>query len=215
MREQTKANRAVAMAWRSAWSDRKFRIKTVIGTILLFCLLAYLPIFFFAIEERQGISMNDYLLRLIPPCDVSIPTFMIIWSLIIFMLFRCAQRPQLLILFLYSFIILSLSRMLTITLLPLEPPEGLIPLKDPLIGIFYGGPQKFITKDLFYSGHTSVQFLIFLCLKKKKDKIVSLCATIAVAILVLVQHIHYTIDVLAAFIFTYLVYRIGKMITAI
>jgi hypothetical protein len=88
----------------------------------------------------------------------------------------------------------------------------LIPLKDPISSLFYGGTQVFITKDLFYSGHTSTQFLIFLCLKKRNDKIVALLATCIVGILVLVQHVHYTIDVLAAFAFTYVIYLMGKKI---
>ena len=102
--------------------------------------------------------------------------------------------------------------MISITLLPLEPPVGLIPLKDPISSIFYGGTQVFIKKDLFYSGHTSIQFLIFLSLKKRTEKIVSLLATISIACFVLIQHVHYTIDVIAAIAFTYLIYRIGKWI---
>jgi len=73
---------------------------------------------------------------------------------------------------------------------------------------FYGG--KFLTKDLFFSGHTSIQFLSFLCLQKKSDKVLALISTILVASLVLVQHVHYTIDVLAAPLFTWLSYKAGK-----
>ncbi len=102
--------------------------------------------------------------------------------------------------------------MLSISLVPLEPPSGLIPLKDPISSIFYGGTQVFIKKDLFYSGHTSIQFLIFLCLKNRTEKIVSLLATVSIACFVLIQHIHYTIDVIAAIAFTYVIYRIGKWI---
>ena len=104
-----------------------------------------------------------------------------------------------------SLVLLCISRMITITLIPLNPPIGLIPLKDPISSLFYGGTGVFITKDLFYSGHTSTQFLIFLCLTKRSDKIIAFIATITVGILVLIQHVHYTIDVLAAFVFTYVV----------
>lgn len=86
-------------------------------------------------------------------------------------------------------------------------------LKVLLTSIFYGGTGKFITKDLFFSGHTSIQFLIFLCFRNKIDKIVALAASVAVACLVLIQHVHYTVDVLAAFVFTYIIYRMGKLVT--
>ncbi|MFX7751990.1 phosphatase PAP2-related protein, partial [Acinetobacter baumannii] len=91
---------------------------------------------------------------------------------------------------------------ITISLVPLNPPQGLIPLIDPLTNIFYGG--KFISKDLFYSGHTATLFLMSLCLQKQSEKILALIASIAVAVMVLIQHVHYSIDVLAAFPFAYL-----------
>ena len=118
------------------------------------------------------------------------------------------------ILFLWSFILITLSRFTTIQLFPLNPPDGLIPLKDPLTNFFYGGTDRFIRKDLFYSGHTSSQFLIFLTLTKKWDKRAALLSSLLIGTFVLVQHIHYTIDVLAAYIITYLIFRIAKKITA-
>ena len=125
-------------------------------------------------------------------------------------LFRAIYKPELLLLFLWGFIFLSISRFITIFLFPLNPPEQLIELSDPITNIFYGKKHGFITKDLFYSGHTSTQFLMFLCFTKKTDKILSLISTILIGIFVLVQHIHYSIDVLAAPILTYYVYLLGK-----
>jgi membrane-associated phospholipid phosphatase len=89
--------------------------------------------------------------------------------------------------------------MLTISLVPLDPPAGLIGLADPLSNFFYG--PKFITRDLFFSGHTSTVFLLYLCLPGKADKKLALAATLSVAILLLVQHVHYTLDVLGGFLF--------------
>jgi hypothetical protein len=123
---------------------------------------------------------------------------------------RCVQEPQIFLLFLWGFIILSLSRMISIIALPLNPPNELIELIDPISNSFYG--SKFITKDLFYSGHTATQFLMFLCLQKKGDKLVTFISTIAIGVLVLIQHVHYTIDVIAAPFFTYVVFIITKRI---
>ncbi len=203
----------LAQSWDEAWDNRVFRIKTISASILLVITLAIFPLFFSIIEKRIGLQLNDYLLQRLPAADVSVTTFIVIWSVTILLLVRCVQRADIFLLMLWAFLFLCLSRILTITLVPLSPPEGLIPLKDPLTSIFYGGTDKFITKDLFYSGHTSIQFLIFLVLKKKADKIIALLASIAVGMLVLIQHVHYTIDVLAAFVFTYIIYRIAKLVT--
>lgn len=215
MENQNKAgNKANARAWKNAWTNRKFRILTIVCSSILLGILVSFPYFFALIELREGALLNDRLLQLIPPNDVSIPTFIVIWSMSLLLWIRCAQNPSIFILFLCSFILLSFSRMITILLFPLNPPIGLIKLNDPLTSIFYGGTNTFIHKDLFYSGHTSIQFLIFLSLQKKTDKIIAFCASLTIAVLVLVQHIHYTIDVIAAFFFTYLIYRLGKIITS-
>ena len=115
-----------------------------------------------------------------------------------------------LIVFGCTYVLLLVSRLICISLVPLNLPRGLINLHDPITDIFYG--NQLITKDLFYSGHTATMFLIFLCLKNKYDKAFALFATIAIAILLLVQHIHYTIDVVAAPFFTYLLYLLSKKI---
>ncbi|MCX6209264.1 MAG: phosphatase PAP2-related protein [Bacteroidetes bacterium] len=91
-----------------------------------------------------------------------------------------------------------------------NPPKNLIALIDPITNTFYGG--KFITKDLFYSGHTATIFLMYLVIDTKWLKNFFLVATLCVGVMVLVQHVHYTIDVIAAPFFTYLAYRLGKIV---
>ena len=44
---------------------------------------------------------------------------------------------------------------------PLDPPPGMIVLEDPLVQLF-GGASRPLTRDLFFSGHTSTMFLLFL-----------------------------------------------------
>jgi hypothetical protein len=105
-------------------------------------------------------------------------------------------------------VLVCIARFITIILVPLDPPTGLIPLTDPLTGVFYG--NALIIKDLFFSGHTATLTLVFLCLRKRNDKIIAFCAVVAVAVLLLVQHIHYTIDILAAPFITYACYRLAR-----
>nr|WP_255476794.1 sphingomyelin synthase family protein [Mucilaginibacter sp. AK015] len=98
--------------------------------------------------------------------------------------------------------------MLTIYLVALDPPKGLIHLVDPLTGVFYG--NNVITRDLFFSGHTSTLVLIFLCLEKRTDKILGFISIVAVMALLLVQHIHYTIDVVAAPVIVYMIFVLTR-----
>lgn len=210
MQDLRKGRQAIAMAWSELWKNPSFKRKTLVYSSLLVAILLILPFFFSAIEKREGIQLNDPILQLIPAVDVSLATFLVIWSMTLFLGVRMLQNPSLFLVTLCSMVLLFLSRLISISLLPLNPPVGLIPLKDPIVNLFYGGTNVFITKDLFYSGHTSTQFLFFLCLHKRSDKLIALAASVAVATLVLVQHVHYTIDVVFAFVFTWPIYLIGK-----
>ncbi len=210
--EQTRENRRIARAWKAAWANPQFRSKAITASIIFFCVLLFMPTFFAMIEKRDGPLLDDWLLSRIPPNDVSVATFVIIWSMSFLLVTRAVHEPRIFIVFMCSLLISFFSRMITIMVFPLSPPLGLIPLRDPVTSFFYGGRHLFITRDLFYSGHTSIQFLIFLCLRKKTDRMLALFSSIAIATLVLVQHVHYTIDVLAAFPLTFLVYLWGKKI---
>ena len=198
------------ISWLEAWQHKRFRYKTIIALLLVAIILILLPTFFAFIEKREGMVLQDFVLDAIPAIDVSIPTFAIIWSVVLLVFYRIYQNPRLFLVVAYGFILMCVLRVLTISLLPLHPPPGLIVLKDPIANIAYGGNGIFITKDLFYSGHTGNMFLFFLCLEHKWDKIIALTASFLVGILVMVQHIHYSIDVFAAFLFTYFIYLGAK-----
>ena len=200
------------ISWSEAWQLRIFRNKSFVALTLVAIILFTLPTFFAFIEKREGMVLQDFVLDAIPAMNVSVPTFVIIWSMVLLVFYRIYQNPMLFLVIAYGFILMCLCRVLTISILPLNPPPGLIMLKDPIANIAYGGNGIFITKDLFYSGHTGNMFLFFLCLQAKWDKIFALTAALLVGILVLVQHIHYTIDVLAAFVFTYFIYLAAKKV---
>jgi hypothetical protein len=200
----------IKKAWRDAISDPFYKKRLLSGSIIWTAILIAFPFFFNYIETRDGIILNDFIISKLPAYDVSIPTFIIIWSMFLLFLKRTIYNPELLLLFLWGFIFLSISRFISIYLIPLNPPEQLIALRDPITNMFYGKKHGFITKDLFYSGHTSTQFLMCLCFTKKSDKLLALISTILIGFFVLIQHIHYSIDVLAAPFLTYLVFLLSK-----
>jgi hypothetical protein len=198
------------MGWSVFMRDRLSRKKLWIAVTLVVFILISFPYFFQYIEKRSGQVMDDSFLSWLPAHDVSIPIFACIWSCALLFIFRSCKDPNLMITYFYGFVLVSVTRFITISMVVLDPPPSLIPLVDPISNSFYG--DHFITRDLFYSGHTANQFLFFLCFRRKIDRYVALLCTIAVGFLVLVQHVHYTIDVAAAPIFTLLCYFVAKKI---
>lgn len=196
------------IAWGAAWRQATFRWKFALGLVAITALLLTFTPFFQAIEQHSGPVLDDWVLNQLPPRDVSLGIFLIIWATALLLLIRARRSPAVFMLFVYGYLLVSLSRMLSINLVPLDPPVGLIPLIDPLSNAFYG--KTYITKDLFYSGHTSSMVLMFLCLRRRGDRLFALLGSIVVGVLLLVQHVHYTIDVLGAFVFTYPLYYLGK-----
>ena len=203
---------AAVGVWKSNWQSSDYRKKLITGLILISFIMLSLPFFFQAIEKRNGISFNDYLLSWLPAYDLSIYIFTVIWSMTLLTFSRFKQDPNIFLTFLWGFILINLSRFVSIGLIPLNAPADLIPIHDPISNHFYG--PKFITKDLFFSGHTAAMFLMFLCLKKRTDKILALLATIIIGIAVLLQHVHYTMDVVMAPIITYFIWIGSKKIVA-
>jgi hypothetical protein len=204
------SDRTITLGWRAALRDRSFRRALITGVILVSILLTVLAFFFGYVEQRQGVVLNDWVLAQIPAINVSYPLLFFIWSTVALSIYRATSSPRLFITFAYTYIVLCASRLLSMYLVPLDPPIGLIPITDPLSNILYG--SKFITKDLFYSGHTATLQLLYLCLEKKKDRYFALFSTVCVAVLLLVQHVHYTIDVVTAPFFGYGCYWLGRKV---
>ncbi|HEY4936877.1 MAG TPA: phosphatase PAP2-related protein [Puia sp.] len=202
---------ALSLKWSAAWKISSFKWKFWTGIVIFTGILIALPFFFDAIEERKGLFFTDSVLEWIPARNVSVAVFFLIWSCCLILVIRIYRDPMMLLVMLWAYNGVTLLRMACIGLVSLNPPAGLIPLTDPITNQFYG--QRYITHDLFFSGHTTTVFLIFLCLKKKTDRIYALFASIALGILLLVQHVHYTVDVLAAPVLTYVVYRLTLSFT--
>jgi len=208
--------RSIALAlkknWKQTWSSQMLRAQFIIGTGLMIAITCMLPSFFNLIQKRNGTLLNDWVLAAIPAHNVSWMVFTIIWGFGLYALWRAIEKPTIYITYVWTLFFVIVLRVLSISMIALDPPKGLVAMTDPITGIFYG--ESNITKDLFFSGHTSVLYLAYLCLERKTDKIIALCSTVAVVALLLVQHVHYTIDIIAAFFIVYPVYRVVKYLLA-
>ncbi|MCB9297712.1 MAG: hypothetical protein H6559_31980 [Lewinellaceae bacterium] len=194
--------------WRQAWAQPRFRVAAGFSLLVLLVNLFLLPGYFQFLEHRPGAALDDPVLRLLPPRDFSGPIFLLIYCALFYIVGRSVFSPGIFIRFLSSYALVLLMRVATLYLTPLAPPAGLVPMPDPLTPFFSGAPA--LTQDLFFSGHTSTAFLIFLSLTGKVEKRAALALVAVLAALLLFQHIHYTIDILSAIPFAYLGYRISK-----
>lgn len=196
--------------WQDAWSITMFKQKFIAGMTMFIGLLCFFPTFYQYIEQRNGYTNNDPFLHLIPAFDVSMPIFIVTWFMAVLIIMKAIQSPSIFMTYMYGFIFLNVARIICISLIPFNAPGDLIPISDPIANIFYG--NRFITKDLFFSGHTATQFLCFLCLQKRLDRVLAIVATIVMGFLVLIQHVHFTLDVVCAPIFAYLCYVLSTKV---
>ncbi|HTB30606.1 MAG TPA: phosphatase PAP2-related protein [Bacteroidia bacterium] len=195
--------------WKDAWYNKAFRANLILGVIIIVGLLIFTYHFFYYIEHLPGGTLlNDWVLRKIPAEDVSVPITLLESSVIIIFLIRSITNPNLFVTYLIGFIFILIFRIITIYITQLQPPVGLIELRDPIAGIVY--KSTFIKRDLFYSGHVSIMYLFYLCSIKKVDKYYILFAVTCVGLLLLVQHVHYTIDVISAPFFAFGCFWLSK-----
>lgn len=201
-----------AHAWGVAWSDRGFRIRLLLTLPALALALALLARFLEWNETRPGAVLADPVLSLFAPRDLTWLTFSLIYLGIAFGVARLLTEPRALVLALGAYVLMVLLRIFAMWVTPLEPPPGMIPLHDPLVRLF--GPGKLLTKDLFFSGHTSTLVLLALTVPGRAWRAAFLAASAAVGFSVLAQHVHYTVDVLAAPFFAYASVRLAARLGA-
>ncbi len=168
-------------------------------------MLAVLTRFLSSVERRPGVTLPDPILALFPASDVTWVTFTIIYAGLIAGLLVLARQPERLVIAVQSYGIMVLFRITAMYLLPLDPPPGMIALRDPFVQLF--GTGQVLTKDLFFSGHTATMFLLFLADRNTISRMGFLAGTLVLPVFLLWQHVHYSVDILAAPAFAYAAYR--------
>lgn len=190
----------------AAWRDRRTLLRLVLSfTALAIVLIGYTQFLAFN-ETRQGAVLADPVLASLPTADLSIPIFAVIYGAIALAFVTLARHPERLIRTLHAYTLLMLVRIAAMYAAPLAPPPGMIALHDPVAGL---GPGAQLRQDLFFSGHTATLALLALAAVRPALRWAFTLAALAVAFMVLVQHCHYTVDVLAAPFFAYGCYRIA------
>jgi len=194
--------------WLNAWNYKDFKYRVSL-TIPVFALVMYfMSNFLEYIENRKGVVLQDPILNLFAPMDVTWITFILIYSGLLIGVYFLFLEPRQMILAFQAYTLLYFFRVTGMFITPFDAPENIIPLNDPFVE-FFSTAGTVLTKDLFFSGHTSTLFLLYLTATKKKLRIIFMIATILVAICVVIQHVHYIVDVFAAPFFAYGSYRLA------
>ncbi len=197
-------------AWVRAWRTRSFRVAVLVALVAGAGLMACVPVFFEHIGAEPGWWPPDPFIARVGPVDVTWLTFTVLYGGLVFAVVRAVPDPFLLVRGMHAYVLLQLLRMLAMELVTLEPPADIIPLVDPVTVVFYPGGVPFL-KDLFFSGHTATLALMVFISRGAVARWSMVVATIAMGSLVVVQHVHWTIDVLAAPLFSWLAWRMSAL----
>lgn len=192
--------------WRQFLSNN-YQKQQILYTLLFTIINALLFTWFMRInEQRVGLKFNEPLIEyILPVTDYTWYIFTLTYINISLGVIFLIKIPFDFLKTLQAYNLLLIFRLISISILPFEPPENMIPMQDPIIETIaaYDG---FIYRDLFFSGHTATLFLLGLMLKNKFLKIYFYIVTGIVAFLLVKQQVHYSVDVMAAPFFAYLCY---------
>lgn len=122
-----------------------------------------------------------------------------------FVVFVGLSKPKKIPFTVKSLALFIVIRSIFITLTHLGPFPTQIPVSSDILSrISFGG-------DLFFSGHTGMPFLLALIFWDDKwTRYVFIAFSLMFATVVLLSHMHYSIDVLSAFFITYTIFNISK-----
>jgi membrane-associated phospholipid phosphatase len=157
--------------------------------------------------ERLNWMFDDPVYHFLPVIDASIVIFSITYGSLFAYLLQYRKTPHAYSLLMTSYAFILLMRMATLSLVPLVVHSDLIYLEDPFLNDWIY-PSRIVT-DLFFSGHTALVFAIYLLSGRKCPFLV---LSILIGLLLVMQRVHYSIDVLAAFPFAWCAVYLSRWI---
>ncbi len=201
--------------YRTAFAEKHFA-RSLVASIVLITIA--LVINYFAAQyafERASGAVADIILSNIPVFDVD---YIFVFGPIVFgvwMGFLCLTNPKTLPFALKSIAVFVLIRSAFITLTHIGPfPDHSIIDGGSaiLLHALSSNPNFFLLStgaDLFFSGHTGLPFMMALVFwKHHLTRIFCFATSIFFGIIVLLGHLHYSIDVASAFFISYTIYVI-------
>jgi hypothetical protein len=192
--------------WKSALKNSSFRYKLVLAPGLFFVYSALTQHLGNYVEMRKGVQLEDQLLTFFPTIDFSAYVFILLYTSLLAIILTHLDKPKVIVRVLEMHLMVAVVRQACILLVALEPPAGLIVLRDVFLENTVYPHHTPMTKDLFFSGHVASIWIYFLCAEKKFLKRYLGIGTAMMSFMVLSMRIHYTYDVYAAIFFTTIIY---------
>ncbi len=196
------------MTWKSFLKDKKHLTEFIITAIVVTAVIIAFSHFLHFVEQREGVVLDDPILKTFNPINLTWLTFALIYLSLIIFIITTFNKPNKLLISFQAYGLMLIFRTIAMYLTPFEAPEKILLLDDPFVQFFAKG--DILTKDLFFSGHTGTLFLLFLLAENKTLKTIFLILTLMVGTAVLLQHVHYSIDVFVAPFVAYGSYKIIK-----
>jgi len=196
------------MTWKDAFKSTPFKFYLGLNLAALVGFILLLPYFFNdVIQPKPGIQLNDWVMNVLEPHDWSNVIFIIIFAAPAVFFVVNYKNPEAILLSLQCYVLVNYLRIASIYLFTLEAPDGLIALNDPFLAkVAYGGNAVFV-KDLFFSGHTSTLAIVYFIEKRKNLKTILFISTLIVGLLLIWQRVHYSIDIIGAWVISWLVFK--------
>ncbi|HEY6438239.1 MAG TPA: phosphatase PAP2-related protein, partial [Ignavibacteriaceae bacterium] len=179
--------------WKVFLKNKNNLTEFIITMIVLIVVLISFSQFLNFIEQRDGVILSDPILKIHNPVDLTWLTFALIYLSLFLFIVTTINKPDRFLIALQAYGLMVIFRTIAMYLTPFAAPETSLLLNDPFVQLF--GEGKILTKDLFFSGHTGTLFLLFLLAENKVMKYIFLLFTLTVGTAVLLQHVHYSIDV--------------------
>lgn len=195
--------------YKESWFDRHFRLSAPMA-VALFALSVIASFYAIAYAtERASNSVTDIILSNTPIIDVDgvmvVGTLLLIGFITLLMLHQPKRIPfGLYTLALFFFIRSGFTIATHVASYPI--PIANTPDFQSAVGRFFFG----FGGDLFFSAHTAVPFLMALMFWHRPSlRNLFLAWSAAFGVIVLLGHLHYTIDVFSAFFISYGIYHLA------
>lgn len=192
--------------WKTAFADKVFRTKLLAAPIVFMVYSAITQRLNFLAEMRHGTRLEDKLLTLFPSIDFSTWIFVLLYLSLGTMVLTHILKPAVIMRVIEMHLLVAVVRQLCIMMIALEPPAGIIVLRDVFLENTVYPNDAPLTKDLFFSGHVASIWIYFLCCERKYLKYALIGSAGLMAFMLLSMRVHYTYDVYGAVIITTAIY---------